>query len=82
MESQDRDHTGQALIACVVLAAVVFVVVLVMAVLETFHSWRVDDITPAAPVCGLYRVDIDGRVMVPSDLNGDGKITGDIEMGS
>lgn len=33
------------------------------------------------PTCG-YRVDVDGRVMVPQDLNGDGRITGDIEMGS
>jgi hypothetical protein len=37
---------------------------------------------PETTVSSAVRIDIDGRVMVPTDLNGDGQITGDIEMGS
>lgn len=33
-------------------------------------------------ICGPVRVDIDGRLMLPVDMNGDGRIVGDIEMGS
>lgn len=29
-----------------------------------------------------HRVDIDGRLMVPADINGDGYVIGDIEWGS
>lgn len=29
-----------------------------------------------------FRVDVDGRCMVPQDLNGDGVVLGDAEMGS
>lgn len=31
---------------------------------------------------GTVTIDRDGRWMTPQDLNGDGKITGDIELGS
>ena len=33
-------------------------------------------------VMSTPRIDIDGRPMVPTDVNGDGVISGDIEMGS
>lgn len=39
----------------------------------------VDSPTPAPHP---FSVDVDGRIMVPRDLNGDGLIIGDIELGS
>lgn len=67
-----------AIRVAVITVALIFTMMTAVAAIESITGREADPV----PACGLYRVDVDGRVMVPQDLNGDGRITGDIEMGS
>lgn len=49
---------------------------------ETPKPWNQDQFGTETTVSSAVRIDIDGRPMLPRDFNGDGVITGDIEMGS
>lgn len=73
------DRLERALIPAVGVLAAVMIAAFVAA-------WVVLLSQPKAPAVRLDQrpavMDVDGRCMVPQDLNGDGVVSGDLELGS